>query len=163
VTVTTYLIALGSNRPGRHGAPRDEIAAAAAALRARAMSPMMDSAALGPSIRRFVNAVALVDSAFDPPAMLAACKAIERGFGRRRGRRWGARVIDLDIISWSGGRWCSPGLEVPHRALRQRRFVLEPLVRIAPDWRDPVTSLTARHLLARLTRSRPVPRPPSRW
>ena len=42
--------------------------------------------------------------ALDPPAMLAALKAIERDFGRRAGRRWGARVLDLDIVAWSGGR-----------------------------------------------------------
>jgi 2-amino-4-hydroxy-6-hydroxymethyldihydropteridine diphosphokinase len=43
---------------------------------------------------------------------------------------------------------------IPHPAFRQRRFVLAPLVEIAPDWRDPVTHLTARQLLARLDRKR---------
>lgn len=133
------------------------MAAAIVALGVRAVSSVTESAAIGPSSRRFANAVALVDSGFDPPAMLKRCKAIEQAFGRRRGRRWGARVIDLDLIGWSGGSWRSPALEVPHRAFRQRRFVLDPMVEIAPAWRDPITSLTARQLLARLTRPCPVP------
>jgi len=84
--------------------------------------------------------------------MLARLKAIERAFGRRPGRRWGDRVLDLDIIGWSGGIWASRGLSIPHAAFRERGFVLGPLVEIAPTWRDPVTWLTVRQLLARLDR-----------
>ncbi|WP_163535997.1 2-amino-4-hydroxy-6-hydroxymethyldihydropteridine diphosphokinase, partial [Klebsiella pneumoniae] len=70
-----------------------------------------------------------------PPALLRRLKAIERGFGRRRGRNWGARVIDLDIILWSGGSWGEPALTVPHRLFRGREFVLAPLARVAAGWR----------------------------
>uniref|UniRef100_UPI0015771B8A 2-amino-4-hydroxy-6- hydroxymethyldihydropteridine diphosphokinase n=1 Tax=Sphingomonas bacterium TaxID=1895847 RepID=UPI0015771B8A len=80
-----------------------------------------------------------------------------RAFGRRRGRRWGARVLDLDIVLWSGGSWRSPGLTIPHPAFRDRRFVLDPMVALAPRWRDPVTGLTIRQLAAQLTRRRPLP------
>ena len=119
MVTTTYAIALGSNRPGRHGMPADEVRAAVAALGdgVRGVSAIITTAPLGPSIRAFANAVVLVESAMAPPAMLRHLKAIERAFGRRRGRRWGARVIDLDIVLWSGGRWRSAGLVVPH-ALR---------------------------------------------
>ena len=157
MAVTTYLIALGSNRRGRHGSPACEVTAAAAALGARAMSPVIGSAALGPSLRRYANAAALVDSVLAPPAMLRLVKAMERDFGRRRGQRWGARVIDLDLVLWSGGRWRSAELTVPHRAFRERAFVLEPAAAIAAGWRDPVTGLTIRQLHARLTRPRPTP------
>jgi 2-amino-4-hydroxy-6-hydroxymethyldihydropteridine diphosphokinase len=155
---TTYLIAIGSNRRGRHGSPRAEVLAAAAALGARAVSPVGESEAVGPSIRRFANAVAWVESVRDPPAMLSLCKMIERDFGRRRGRRWGARVIDLDVVLWSGGRWRSPGLQVPHPRWSERRFVLDPLLALSPRWRDPVTGLTVRQARARLTKARPMPR-----
>ncbi len=158
-----YLIALGSNRRGRHGDPRAEVRAALAAIGARRISPIVTTAPLGPSNRAYANAVALVEDAADPPAMLARLKRIERDFGRRRGRRWGARVIDLDIIAWSGGIWRSPGLTVPHRALRERDFVLTPLVALAADWRDPVTGLSARQLHARLTRRRALPNRQKRW
>lgn len=160
---TTYLIALGSNRRSRHGSPAQAIAAAIAALAGtgetvRAVSPVLASAPVGPSARRFANAAVLVDSVLTPPALLAALKEIERGFGRRRGRRWGARPIDLDLILWSSGEWHSPGLTVPHPAFRQRAFVLAPARAIAPDWRDPATGLTIRQLHRRLTAPRPANR-----
>ncbi len=151
-----YFVALGSNRPGRYGRPAAEVRAAAAAISACALSPVIESAAIGPSVRRFANAVARIDSDEAPPVLLARLKRVERAFGRRRGRRWGARVIDLDIVAWSGGGWRSAGLVVPHAAFRQREFVLGPLVALAPGWRDPETGLTARQLLARLTRRRPL-------
>jgi len=146
----SYLIALGSNRSGKHGSPRAEIHAALTAIGAIEVSPIMATPPLGPSDRAFANAVARIEADADPPALLARLKAIERDFGRRRGRRWASRVIDLDIIAWSGGIWHSPGLNVPHRALRGRAFVLAPLVALAPGWRDPVTGLNTRQLYARL-------------
>jgi 2-amino-4-hydroxy-6-hydroxymethyldihydropteridine diphosphokinase len=154
-----YVIAIGSNRRGHHGTPEREVAAALAVLAPASASPIIVSAPLGPSIRRFANAVALIDSAEPPPALLARLKRLEQHFGRRRGQRWGARVIDLDIILWSGGIWRSAGLSVPHAAFRERRFVLDPLVHIAPDWRDPQTGRTIRQLAAR---ARAVDRRPHR-
>jgi 2-amino-4-hydroxy-6-hydroxymethyldihydropteridine diphosphokinase len=158
VAVTTYAIGLGSNRRGRAGAPERVLARALAELNPRAVSPILRSAPLGPSSRRFANAVALVDSAEAPPVMLARLKALERAAGRRRGRRWGARVLDLDLLLWSGGAWTSASLIVPHPAFRERHFVLDPLASLVPGWRDPQTGRTVRQLRAALRRSRPVDR-----
>jgi 2-amino-4-hydroxy-6-hydroxymethyldihydropteridine diphosphokinase len=156
MATTSYAIALGSNRTGRHGPPERELAAALAALAAlaplEAVSPTLRTPPLGPSFRRFTNAVAILETGDSPPELLRRLKAIERAFGRRPGRRWGARVIDLDIILWSGGAWSAPGLTIPHPQFRLRSFVLEPLVRIAPDWRDPLTGLSVRQLRARLAK-----------
>lgn len=147
---STYAIALGSNRPGRHGPPEREIAAALERIGGViAASPVIRTAAVGPSRRAFANAVALIETAEDPPALLRRLKAIEREFGRRRGMRWSARVLDLDIILWSEGAWGSRELIVPHPAFRERGFVLAPLARVAPGWRDPLTALTVRQLAAR--------------
>ena len=100
----------------------------------------------------------MVRSRLDPPAVLSRLQAIEAAFGRhRRGRRWGARTLDLDIVLWSGGAWVAPGLTIPHPAFRTRRFVLIPALAIARDWRDPLTGLTVSHLTARLHRRRPRP------
>lgn len=152
---TSYAIALGSNRRGRHGGPEAEIAAALAELGGvTAVSPLLRTAPLGPSKRRFVNAVALIETDETPPELLARLKRIERGFGRRRGQSWAARVIDLDIVLWSGGTWGEPGLTVPHAAFRARDFVLRPLLAVAPEWRDPVSGLRVRQLAARLGRAR---------
>ena len=147
---TSYAIALGSNRPGRHGSPERELRAALAELAPAIASPILRTPPLGPSNRRYANAVAIVETGEDPPALLRRLKAIERAFGRRAGQRWGARVLDLDIVLWSGGAWSGPGLTIPHPQYRQRGFVLDPLVRIAPDWRDPLTGLSVRQLRARL-------------
>ena len=156
---TSYAIAIGSNRRGRHGSPAREVAAAMAAIGGvLAASPILHTSPLGPSKRRFANAVALIESEEPPPALLRRLKAIERAFGRRPGLNWGERVIDLDIVLWSGGSWAGPGLTVPHRLFRARPFVLAPLLHVAPDWRDPLTGLSVRQLYARLTRAVPASR-----
>lgn len=157
-----YVLALGSNQPHhRFGAPEMVLGAAlerlaAEDLRVLASSPIFRTDPLGPSRRRYANSAALVASALMPEALLALLQNVERTFGRkRRGRRWQARVLDLDIVLWSGGACTSPGLVLPHPAYRNRAFVLRPAVTVAPRWRDPITGLTTRHLLARLGRARP--------
>ena len=156
MATTTYAIALGANQRSTAGAPAAAIAAALADIGGVvAASPVIHSAPIGPSIRRFANAVAIVETVETPPALLARLKAIERGFGRRRGRRWGARPIDLDIILWSGGIWSDPALGIPHAAFRQRAFVLRPLATVAPEWRDPLTGRTIRQLLQMVDRRAP--------
>ena len=130
----------------------------AAGLAVRARSPVLTSAPLGPSRRRYANAAALVDSHLEPEDVLDRLQALEQGFGRRRrGARWGARVLDLDLVLWSGGAWESERLTIPHPAFRQRRFVVAPAAAIAPAWRDPGTGRTLRQLAARLTRAKPLP------
>lgn len=152
-----YAIALGANRRGRHGSAERGLARALAALGdVRAASRIRHSAPLGPSKRRFANSVAILASDEAPDALLARLKRIERAFGRRRGQRWGPRVLDLDIILWSGGMWASDGLCIPHPAFRARAFVLGPLAELAPDWRDPVTRLTVRQLAMRGCARRPI-------
>jgi 2-amino-4-hydroxy-6-hydroxymethyldihydropteridine diphosphokinase len=161
---TSYAVALGSNRRhGRHGAPARVIAAAVEALRGEglnvtAFSPIRATPAMGPAGRGFANAAAILRSDLDPPELLALLKDVERTFGRRPGRRWGPRVLDLDIILWEEGPWEGAGLLVPHPAFRERRFVLEPLADIASGWRDPLTGATIRQLLHRLSARRPVDR-----
>lgn len=151
-------MALGGNRRGRHGSPRATVEAALATLASlgtvRARSAVIDSAPLGPSRRRYANAVALIATPLEPPALLTACKAMERRFGRRRGRRWGERVLDLDLILWSGGQWRSRTLTLPHPAFRTRAFVLRPAAELVPHWRDRVSGRTVRQLARRLTRPR---------
>jgi 2-amino-4-hydroxy-6-hydroxymethyldihydropteridine diphosphokinase len=154
-----YAIAIGSNRPhGRYGRPPQVVETAIARLDQDFglfnASPILLNKAMGGAGRDFANAVALVESDVEPPEMLRALKAIEREFGRRSSRRWAARVLDLDIVDWSGGKWTSRQLKVPHPAAATREFVVEPLAAIAPGWcLEP--PLTARHLAHRLARRRP--------
>jgi 2-amino-4-hydroxy-6-hydroxymethyldihydropteridine diphosphokinase len=153
-----YLVALGSNRPhGRFGPPGRVIDAAISLLGSSviARSKLFETAPIGPSNRRYANAAMILKSQLPPPDLLKSLKKIERSFGRRSGMRWGARVLDLDIILWSGGLWASRELAIPHPAFRRRSFVLDPAVSIASDWKDPVSGLRLTHLKARLDRKRP--------
>lgn len=154
-----YAIAIGSNRPhGRFGRPAGVVEAAIARLDEDFglfdASPIVLNAAHGGAGRDFANAVALIESDFEPPELLTRLKAIERAFGRRRGRRWGPRVLDLDLVLWSGGTFRSRRLTVPHPQLARRAFVLQPLAVIASNW-PVVGSLSVRHLAHRLARRAP--------
>jgi 2-amino-4-hydroxy-6-hydroxymethyldihydropteridine diphosphokinase len=151
---TSYAVALGSNRRGRHGSPVETIKAAAKAIGAVRLSRIRATPPLGPAGRAFANAAAIVETDLDPLELLERFKAVERSFGRRAGRRWGPRILDLDIILWSGGPYQADGLIVPHPSFRDRRFVLEPLAELAPDWRDPISGRTVRQLLARQSKLR---------
>ena len=160
-----YLIALGSNRRHRRfGRPRDVVENALivlveAGIRVRRVGPIVLTEPIGPSLRRYANSAATIETELDPPALLQLLKRIERQFGRRSGgQRWTARVLDLDIILWGGGIYAVPGLTVPHPLFRDRPFVIEPAAAIAPGWKDPITGLTLRQIKARLTAPRPLPR-----
>lgn len=153
-----YLIALGSNvRHVRHGWPKAVLAAALERLEAEglkivAAAPTIVTDPVGPSIRRYANSAAIVETALAPPQLLTLLKRVEREFGRRAsGRRWRARVLDLDIVLWSGGPYVDETLTIPHPLFRERDFVLGPARGIAPHWRDPVTGFTLGQLHARLT------------
>lgn len=153
-----YAIAVGSNRPhGRYGRPAGVVEAAIARLDQEFglfdASPILLNGAHGGAGRDFANAVAIVESDLEPLEMLDRLKGVEHEFGRRPGRRWGPRVLDLDLILWSGGRFRSRRLSVPHLRLAERSFVLEPLASIAPTWR--VGVLKVSHLAHRLARRAP--------
>jgi 2-amino-4-hydroxy-6-hydroxymethyldihydropteridine diphosphokinase len=158
------LIALGSNMrvPGV-GGPRQVLRAALAALGAEgltveAAAPIVETPPLGPSRRSYANGAAVVATKLDPPELLKLLQHIERAFGRkRRGQRWSARPLDLDIVLWSNGAWIGPALVIPHPRFRTRAFVLKPATAVAPAWRDPASGLTLAQLTARLDRSRPSP------
>jgi len=156
---TSYALGLGSNRRhGRHGAPPRVLEAAVRAVAGlgavERTSAICLTPALGPAGRSFANAALILRTDLEPENLLARLKAIESSFGRRGGRKWGPRVLDLDIILWSDGPWGGPGPTIPHPEFRRRRFVLDPLAEIAPDWRDPVTGATVRQLLHRQRRPR---------
>jgi 2-amino-4-hydroxy-6-hydroxymethyldihydropteridine diphosphokinase len=154
-----YAIAIGSNRRHvRHGRPAGVVEAAIVELDRRFAlfdaSPILRNKATGNARRDFANAVALVESALEPPAMLTELKAMERGFGRRPGRRWGDRVLDLDLVAWDGAPVRTRTLSIPHPRLAERSFVLDPLAAIAPGWRFN-GALAVRHLASRLGKRRP--------
>jgi 2-amino-4-hydroxy-6-hydroxymethyldihydropteridine diphosphokinase len=98
----------------------------------------------------FLNAVVEVETSLFPMQLLARVREIERQMGRRRVTPKGPRNIDIDILFYGRTVIATAELEVPHPRMAQRRFVLEPLAEIAPDFRHPVTGKTANEMLAAL-------------
>jgi 2-amino-4-hydroxy-6-hydroxymethyldihydropteridine diphosphokinase len=81
----------------------------------------------------FANACAIGETALSPYELLAAVKTIEADMGREPTRRWGPRLIDVDILFLGDHTLDDPELTLPHKELFGRGFVLMPLVEIAPD------------------------------
>lgn len=98
----------------------------------------------------FLNAAVEIETSLFPMQLLARIREIERAMGRRRVTPKGPRNIDIDILFYGRSRIDTAELQVPHPRIAQRRFVLEPLAEIAPDFRHPVTGKTAREMLAGL-------------
>jgi 2-amino-4-hydroxy-6-hydroxymethyldihydropteridine diphosphokinase len=160
------LIGLGANLASRVGGPRENLTAALAELEVAgvvtlARSSWYRSAPLPPSAQPwFINAVASVSAKFGAHELLMVMQYIESRFGRVRGARNAARVLDLDLLDYCGERIESPDLILPHPRMDQRRFVLEPLAEVVPHWQHPISGLTARQLLARLGEEQLIERLP---
>lgn len=145
-------IGLGSNLddPARQVQQAFEALDALPDTRLRARSRLYRSRPQGPQDQPdFVNACALIETALAPEALLDALQEIERQQGRVRQRRWGERVIDLDLLLYGDRVIDTPRLMVPHPWLHRRDFVLVPLAEIAPGWTIPGVG-TVREALARL-------------
>ncbi|MBS7662006.1 2-amino-4-hydroxy-6-hydroxymethyldihydropteridine diphosphokinase [Pseudomonas lalucatii] len=134
-------IGLGSNLAEPHEQLRGALAALAALPDSRlaATSSFYASDPLGPADQpRYVNAVAALDTALSPLALLDALQAIELSQGRtRKAERWGPRTLDLDILLFGQRQLDEPRLCVPHYHMHARPFVLYPLAELAPELRLP--------------------------
>ncbi len=98
----------------------------------------------------FVNGVFLCQTRLTPLELLDFCQKIEKRFGRVRLEHWGPRTLDLDILFFGQLVIDLPGLEIPHPRLHERRFVLVPLVEIAPHWIHPKFGKTVSELLLQI-------------
>jgi 2-amino-4-hydroxy-6-hydroxymethyldihydropteridine diphosphokinase len=161
------LIGIGGNLASlRFGAPLDTLTAALVALEAEGIQVATRSAwyRTEPVPRSdqpwFVNAVASLTTHLAARDLLLKLQAVEGQFGRVRSERNAARVLDLDLLDYRGQVTETSSLVLPHPRLHQRRFVLQPLAEIAPDWRHPLSGLTAEQLLSRLVAKQPIERLP---
>jgi len=127
-------IGMGSNL----AAPAEQLREALKALgqlphtRLSGVSSFYVSDSLLPGQPRYTNAVAALDTALEPLALLDALQAIENSQGRERLERWGPRTLDLDIVLFGDRLIDEPRLTVPHYHLQARAFVLYPLAELAP-------------------------------
>ena len=101
----------------------------------------------------FLNCAVVLKTKLMPRQFLFRMLKIEREMGRRRVQPKGPRTIDIDILLFGNSILHTPQLDVPHPAMHQRRFVLQPLSEIAADVRHPVLKMKVRELLAALSRS----------
>lgn len=158
------VIALGANLPHPvHGPPRAVLRAALTALSRHGIavvrrSRWYRSPPWPPSDQPwYVNAVAEIATDLSPDEVLAVLHRVEAEFGRRRGVRNAARVLDLDLIDWHGTlRDAATPPELPHPRMRTRGFVLLPLAELAPRWRHPASGETVAELIARLPPDTPA-------
>jgi 2-amino-4-hydroxy-6-hydroxymethyldihydropteridine diphosphokinase len=151
--LTGVAIALGSNLGDRDGYLRSAIAALQPAIKNLRVSTFHDTAPIGVGAQpTFLNATAVGETSLSARALLDTLLTVEREFGRERPFSGAPRTLDLDLILYGDAIIDeAPSLIVPHPRFRERRFVLEPLAEIAPDWRDPVTRQTVEELLRNLT------------
>jgi 2-amino-4-hydroxy-6-hydroxymethyldihydropteridine diphosphokinase len=101
----------------------------------------------------FLNTAAVAHTTLEPEAVLALAKSLELAAGRKSPAatvRFGPRPLDIDILLYGDRASDAPELTLPHPRLRERRFMLEPLAEIAPDWPVPPDGTPVRELRARL-------------
>jgi 2-amino-4-hydroxy-6-hydroxymethyldihydropteridine diphosphokinase len=115
-------------------------------------SSLYESEPLGDAKTWFVNAAIEIETAISCEPLLRKLKAIEKTMGRKRvkGKRWGSRVIDLDILISDPEVVEKRTLHVPHKEMHKRRFVLLPLAELAPQLVHPKLGQTVSALLANL-------------
>lgn len=98
----------------------------------------------------FLNLVLAAGTKSSPPDLLRAALGVEAAMGRVRLNRRGPRLIDIDILLWGDEIFSSEELQIPHPRMAERRFVLQPLVEIEPELRDPLTGRRFQDLLGEL-------------
>jgi 2-amino-4-hydroxy-6-hydroxymethyldihydropteridine diphosphokinase len=153
MTSARVAIALGSNLGDRERYLRTAVAALESSIHHLRLSTFHDTAPVGVGAQpTFLNAAAVGETSLSARALLENLLDVERELGRERPFPGAPRTLDLDLILYDEAIIDEPpSLIVPHPRFRERRFVLEPLSEIAPDWRDPVTGKTVEELLRLVT------------
>ncbi len=153
-------IGLGSNQGDRfeHLSQAVQALGREAGVRMVAMAPILETQPVGgPPQGPYLNSVVEIETSLSPIALLAALKKIEQHHGRQPSPvRWAPRPLDLDLLLYDARIIDAPALTVPHPRLHERRFVLEPLVQLAPELVHPVLQQSMSALLAQLPAAQPV-------
>ncbi len=153
-------IALGSNLDSEFGDREANLREAVRRVgelgEVRAVSSFYDTEPVGYREQpRFLNGALVLETELGPVELMRKLLSVERAMGRQRmgAVAKGPRVIDLDLLLYGDWVLWSDDLILPHPAMGERRFVLEPLAEIAPDWVHPVLGKTVREMLGELGQS----------
>ena len=152
MTIQTVFLAFGANL----GNPREQIKQGIMALNDHGVnvvtrSSWFETEPVGMEDQPwFLNLVARASTSLDPYELLAVCQQVERQLGRVPSERFGPRHLDIDILLYGDECIKSEELTIPHPRMRERQFVLVPLLEIAPDLEDPVLNQPYADILSRL-------------
>ncbi len=154
-------IALGSNLDSRFGDReanlREAVRRVGGLGEVRAVSSFFDTEPVGFLEQpRFLNGALVLETELEPVALMRELLGVERAMGRERegAVAKGPRVIDLDLLLYGDVVMETEELTLPHPEMQERRFVLEPLAEIAPDWVHPVLGVTVLAMLERVAADR---------
>jgi 2-amino-4-hydroxy-6-hydroxymethyldihydropteridine diphosphokinase len=152
-------LSLGSNLGDRASNLRAAISQLKAAGRLQAVSGFYETQPVDvPNQPWFLNCAIALETEKTPRQILELALQTEANMGRLRMADKGPRNIDIDIVLFGEHIVHEHGLSIPHPAMVQRRFVLEPLAEIAPDARHPLLRKTVQELLAELPEGQAVRR-----
>ncbi len=155
----TFYLSLGSNLGDRAANLRAALAELESGEKLLAVSSFYETQPVDvPDQPWFLNCLAAIETEKTPRELLQSALAIESAMGRLRMSDRGPRNIDIDIVLFEDWVVNEPGLKIPHPAMHLRRFVLEPLVEIAPEAHHPTLGKTARQLLSELADGQTVRR-----
>jgi 2-amino-4-hydroxy-6-hydroxymethyldihydropteridine diphosphokinase len=151
-------IGLGSNLNSKFGDREANLQEAVRRIEAlgevRAVSSFYDTEPVGFLEQpRFLNEALVLETELEPVTLMRELLGVERAMGRERegAVEKGPRVIDLDLLLYGDVVMSTDELTVPHPEMQARRFVLEPLAEIAPEWVHPVLGVTVGTMLKRLS------------